>query len=84
MDDISEELNQRKEEFKEKYADVINDLATKYEKPVDVGYDMLCAIGRCALDNLEPLYETDIEFDRVAMAEDYSKIRELSKIINGD
>lgn len=84
MADIREELHKRKEEFQEKYADVINDLATKYEKPVDVGYDILCGIARAEIEGIEPLYETEIDFDKATLVEEYKEIERLSKIINGD
>lgn len=65
--------------IKEKYADVINDLAVKYEKDVGVGFDMLIAIARAKDNNLEPEYTTDIEFDMDELLKDYNEYLILSE-----
>lgn len=82
MTDIREELHKREAEFEEKYADVINDLGVKYNTPN--GVDYLKAIARADIEGLEPLYETEIDFDKPTMIEEYKEIQRLSKIINGD
>lgn len=82
MDEVRAELHEKELAFKDKYADVINDLAVKYEKDLGVGYDMLCAIARGEIYNVEPLYNTDIEYNKEEMVEEYKEIERLSKIIN--
>lgn len=85
MDGIREKLHQKEAAFKEKYADVMNDLVTKYNKPIDIGYDLLGGIARAKLyPEEEQLYFTDIEYDEAEMVEEYLEIEILSKIINGD
>lgn len=84
MEEIREKLHQKEAEFEEKYADVINDLATKYNKDLGVGKDMLQAIARAHLYNLEAEYESDIEYDKEEVTKDYAEIELLSKKINGD
>lgn len=74
-----EELEKKTIEIKEKYADVINDLATKYEKDVGVGFDMLIAIARAKFNNLDPEYTTDIEFDEAELQKDYEEYLTLAE-----
>lgn len=74
-----EELYHKKqEEMKEKYADVINDIATKYNKDVGVGLDMLKAVAKANLDREEVLYSSNIEFDLVELIRDYAELRYYS------
>lgn len=68
--------------IKEKYADVINDLAVKYEKDTGVGFDMLIAIARAKDNNLEPGYTTDIEFDMDELLKDYNEYLILAEAKN--
>lgn len=68
-----EKLQAKVQEMKEKYADVINDLCCKYDKTVDVGFDMLTAIARANFNGLKPEYETDLELDEVLLLEDYEE-----------
>lgn len=77
------ELHEAKiNEMKEKYADVINDLATKYEVPVGEGFDRLKAIAYANLENEEVLYATDIEFNLVELIRDYAELRYYSHKCN--
>jgi hypothetical protein len=73
------EVEKKVLEIKEKYADIINDLATKYEKDVGVGFDMLIAIARAKDNNEEPEYTTDIEFDMEELKKDYDEYLILSE-----
>ena len=82
MEDVREELHKREAEFEEKYADVINDLGVKYNTPN--GVDYLKAIARGVIYNVEPLYSTEIDYNKDEMVEEYREIERLSKIINGD
>lgn len=75
---VHEELEKKRAEFKEKYADVIKNLVIKYGKPVDIGYDMLCGIARGVIYDVEPLYVPDVEYNKDEMVEDYKVIEELS------
>lgn len=74
---MSELIAEKRKEIEEKYADVINDLCVKYDKTTDIGFDMLIAIARANKENIEPLYETNIEFDMEELAEDYAEYSEL-------
>lgn len=84
MDEVRAELHEKELAFKDKYADVINNLAVKYEKDLGVGYDMLCGIARAKLypEQGEQQNFTDIEYNEAEMVEDYKEIERLSKIIN--
>ena len=84
MEEIRELLHKKEEEFEQKYADVINDLAIKYNVDLGIGKDMLQAIARGHIYNVEPLYIADIEFDKEQMIADYKEIEKLSKIIAGE
>ena len=64
-------LTEKVKAMKEKYADVINDLAVKYGKDVGVAYGMLLSIPRSIVIGLEPLYKTDVELDYDELLNDY-------------
>ena len=64
-------LTEKVKAMKEKYADVINDLAIKYGKDLGVAYGMLLAIPRAILVGLDPLYVTDIEINYDELVNDY-------------
>ena len=73
------ELHEKKaEEMKEKWADVINDLAAKYAVDVGIGYDYLKAIAYAELMNEPVLYSTEAEFDLVELIKDYAELRYYS------
>lgn len=76
--DIHELYAEKKNAFKEKYADVINDLCTKYDKDLGVGLDMLEGIARAKIEGKEPLYVSNVEFDIDGLVEDYVEIQRLS------
>lgn len=69
---------QKKEEMKEKYADVINDIAVKYNVDLGEALDRLEAIAKANLDKEEILYSADIEFDLVELIRDYAELRYYS------
>jgi len=68
-----------KETMEVKYADIINDLCTKYDKTTDVGFDMLIAIARANKENLEPEYSTDLELDMEELRKDYEEYLGLAE-----
>ena len=73
------ELHEKKlEEMKEKWADVINDLAVKDGVDVGVALDELNAIAYANLFNEEAKYEAGIEFDLVELIRDYAELRYYS------
>lgn len=74
---MSELIAEKRKELEEKYADVINDLCVKYDKTTDIGFDMLIAIARANKENVEPAYETNIEFDIEELAKDYAEYLKL-------
>lgn len=74
---MTELIAEKRKEIEEKYADVINDLCVKYDKTTDIGFDMLIAIARANKENVEPAYETNIEFDMEELAKDYAEYLEL-------
>lgn len=76
--DLRELLAEKREEFRAKYADVINDLCVKYDKDLGVGFFMLEAIARAKIHGEEPLYESNIEFDADELAKDYAEIERIS------
>ena len=76
--DLRELLAEKREAFKEKYADVINDLCTKYDKDLGVGFNMLEAIARAKIHGEEPLYESNAEYDIDELARDYAEIERIS------
>lgn len=84
MEEIKELLHKKEAEFEEKYADVINDLAVKYNVDLGIGKDMLQAIARGHIYNVEAKYEADIEYNKDEMIADYKEIENLSKIIAGE
>jgi len=75
---IHEKIEKAYEEFAKKYADVINDLSTKYNVDVGVARDHLIAIARAKVLRLEEKYTTDIEYDENELIRDYAAILELS------
>lgn len=76
--DFHELHAQKVEEIKEKYADVINDLATKYNVPVGEGLNRLEAIAYANLMGKIVLYASDIEYDLVELIRDYAELRYYS------
>lgn len=70
----------KKEEMKEKYADVINDLSVKYNVDLGVALDELEAIAKAYLDNEEVLYEADVDYDLVELIRDYAELRYYSNM----
>lgn len=75
---LHEQIENKKAEMEEKYAVVIKDLAAKYGKPIDIGFDMLCAIPRAVLDNKIPEYYSDLEYDKKELMKDWIELYELS------
>lgn len=67
------------EEMKEKYADVINDLAVKYHVTVDVAFERMKAIARAKIYGDEPLYSADIEYDIDGLIQDEKENLVLSE-----
>lgn len=84
MEEIRELLHKKEAEFEQKYYEVAKHLATKYDKDMGVGYDMLKGNARGYIYNVPCLYEIDIDFDKDGMIADYKEIETLSKILNGD
>jgi hypothetical protein len=76
---LHEQIENKENEMKEKYADVINDLAVKYGKTLDIGFDMLCAIPRAVDHQLIPDYSTDIEYDKAELMKDWKELEALSE-----
>lgn len=76
---MREELTKKSNEICEKYADVINDLCVKYDKTVDVGFEMLKAMARAKILNQEPLYETNIDINMDELVNDYVEYAELAE-----
>ena len=77
--EIREQIAELSKEIREKYADVINDLAVKHNVDVGIGFEMLKATARAKLLGLEPMYETEVEFDIEELVKDYSKLLALSE-----
>lgn len=71
-------MDEKVREMKEKYADVINDLAVKYDKDVGVAWDMFKAIARAKTYGLEPMYTTNIELDEEELRKDYMEFADLA------
>lgn len=81
---LRDEYVQKSEEMKEKFKEVIDDLSIKYDKDVGVGFDMLKAIARAKVYDVEPLYESNVEFDEDELVADYMELLNISdKIVNG-
>jgi len=78
MEDLHEKYAVKEQEFKEKYADVINDLAVKYGVDLGVGYDMLCGIARGVIYDVEPLYVAEIDYNKDEMVKDYQELLNIS------
>lgn len=76
--DFHELHAKKKEEMKEKYADIINDISVKYNVDLGEALDRLEAIAKANLDKEEVLYSTDIEFDLVELIRDYAELRYYS------
>ena len=74
---MEEKIMEKRKEMEEKYADVINDLCVKYEKTTDVGFEMLKAIARAKKEEVEPEYETEVEFDIEELMKDYEEYLQL-------
>lgn len=74
-----EKLTEKVKLMKEKYADVINDIAIKYNKDVGVAYSMFLAIPRAMLLGQEPLYKTDIDLNYDELCNDYLDYIEVCK-----
>lgn len=77
--EIREQFTELANEMREKYADVINDLAVKHNVDVGIGFEMLKAIARAKVLGLEPMYETEVEFEIEELVKDYSKLLALSE-----
>ena len=75
----TERCIRKAEEMKEKYADVINELATKYGKDLGVGFEMLKAIARAKIYGEEPLYAADIEFNLDELVQDEKELLVFSE-----
>jgi len=76
---LHEQIEAKKKEIEEEYHDVIFDLAVKYEKTIDIGFDMLLAIARAKEAGLEPEYESNIEFDLDKLVRLNKELTELSE-----
>ena len=76
---MEELLTNKRNEIKEKYADAINDLCVKYDKTVDIGFDMLIAIARAKKEELEPEYETEVELDMEELLKDYEEFAKIAE-----
>lgn len=76
--DFHELHAKKKEEMQEKWADVINDIATKYNCDLGEAFDRMEAIAKANLDKEEVLYSADIDFDLVELIRDYAEIRYYS------
>lgn len=74
-----EKVTLKEREMKEKYADVINDLLVKYGGTVDKGFEYLKGLARALLFNEEPLYTTDIEFNKEELIADEKEFLLLSE-----
>lgn len=72
MEDIRETLEV-------KYADVINDLQTKYGGTDDKGFEYFIAMLRAWYLNEEPLYVTDLEINKEEALEDYKEYLGLAE-----
>lgn len=72
--DFHELHEQKVAEMKEKYADVINDLSVKDGVDVGVAFDELKSIAYTTIENVEPVYSTDVEFDIVELLKDYVEL----------
>ena len=78
-ENIHEEIEEKKREIEELYHDVIFDLAVKYEKTIDIGFDMLLAIARAKEAGIDPEYESNIEFDLDELVRLNKELTELSE-----
>jgi len=76
--DFHELHAKKKEEMKAKYADVITNIANKYNCDVGEALDRLEAIAKANLDKEEVLYAADVEFDLVELIRDYAELRYYS------
>lgn len=76
--ELQEEYAKKKDELREKYADIINDLSIKYDKDLGVALEMLESIPRALVLGLEPKYDTTIEFDAEELIQDYAELESLS------
>ncbi len=74
-----EKLAEKYKELVEKYADVINDLCVKYDKTTDLGFEMLKAIARAKILNLEPEYSSNIDFDPDELVKDYLEYADIAE-----
>lgn len=70
--------------FKEKYADVINDLLTKYGGTIDKGFDYLLAMLRAWENGEEPLYTTELEVNREEMLADYKEYLNIAEKVTNE
>lgn len=76
--DFHELYENKKQEMREKYADVINDLSVKYNVDLGVALDYLEAIAKANLDKEEVLYVADVEYNMVELIRDYAELRYYS------
>lgn len=76
-----EKFTQKANEMREKYADVINDLAVKHNVDVGIGFEMLKAIARAKVLGVDPMYVTEVEFDIEELAKDYTTLLALSQAL---
>lgn len=76
--DFHELHENKKQEMREKYADVINDLSVKYNVDLGVALDYLEAIAKANLDKEEVLYVADVEYNMVELIRDYAELRYYS------
>lgn len=68
-------------EMREKYADVINDLAIKYNLPDDNAFEYLKAIARAKIFGEECEYSSDVEFSLDELVEDEKELLKLSEAL---
>lgn len=89
MEDLdSKKLKELNEAFKEKYKDVIKNIAINRNVDLGIGMDMLKAIARVELDpklkddeNYVD-YSENVEIDKEELKADYAEILELSEKIH--
>lgn len=73
MEELREKIVAKKEEIREKYADVINEVAVQNKVDCGVAFDMVLAVARGGE------YTGEIEFDKEALKKDYAELVELEE-----
>ena len=75
MEDLRRKYAEKSAEMREKWADVINEIACKHGVDVGIAFEMLKAVARGGN------YADGFDFDKAELVKDYLELLEISNTI---